>query len=175
MVFDKLGAINFGSFSGAFEGAVRGIIQAEIDRLPHYMQVFLTVNAVGSSVENVEEALGGTWMEGTIDLIIQEVNARACSRNLGLIGPQRTDMIAYELDGSGIVWSALSHRDEASEIIRSNFDYMLNLSDDLSAIGDELVNAYLDAAKEKADDLILADFFENFEISISEINEMLLK
>lgn len=108
----------------------------------------MTVNAIETSFENVEEALGGTLMEGVVDLIVRDVNARAYSRSLGFIGPQRTDMIAYEFEGSGIVWPTLSHRDEASEIIQSNFDGMLNPSDYLSGIGDELVNAYLDAAKE---------------------------
>lgn len=161
--------VDLGSVSGAFDGLVRLVIEAEIEKLPHYLQVFLTVKAVEESYDIDENAIGGTWMNGMVDLILEDLNSKACSRDLGLIGPYRADVIFYDLEGSGTVWSALTDRGEADELIAPYVDALLDPDSDLWGVADDLVDAYVNAARQEAEGSIMADFLDNFDLIIREM------
>lgn len=161
--------VNLGSVSGAFDGMVRAVIETEIEKLPRYLQVFLTVKAVEQSFNMDERAFGSSWMDGMVDLIFEDLNTWAYSRNLGLIGPDRAEVIFYDLEGSGIVWSALSDLGEATELARAYVDDLLDPESDLSGLAEDLVDAYVYAARDEAEGSIMSEFFENFDMSLREM------
>jgi hypothetical protein len=65
-----------------------------------------------------------------------------------------------------LVWTALSVRGEAMELISSHVETMITPDSNLAAVADELVNAYIVAAKEEAEETILANLLERFEKQI---------
>lgn len=161
--------VDLGSVSGAFDGLVRMVIEAEIEKLPNYLQVFLTVKAVEESSEMDENIFGSIWMDGMVDLILEDLNSKACSRDLGLIGPYRAEVIFYDLEGSGTVWSALSDRGEAHELIAPYVDALLDPDSGLWGLADDLVDAYLNALQEESDGSIIYEFLDNFDMSVREM------
>lgn len=94
------------------------------------------------------------------------MNGIASRRDLDLIGPDRSDALGYHLEGSGMVWSALSERREAMDLIASHVDTMIDPDADLSALATEMVDAYMVAAMEAAEDTLLDEFLERFEVPI---------
>ena len=97
---------------------------------------------------------------------MDSVNGIACRRNLDLIGPDRGDALGYDIEGHGLVWSALSEREEAMDLIAGHVDTMIDPDADLSALATEMVDAYMGAAKEVAENTLLAEFLERFEVRI---------
>lgn len=161
--------VSLGSMSGAFDEMVRAVIEAEIEKLPHHAQVFLSAKAIEDDLDMEEDALGSSWMDGMVSLIVESVNSEASGRNLDLIGPERGDVIGYEIDGSGTVWSVLSDRSEAMDIVQSHVDELIDPNGDLSALAAEMVDAYIAAAREEADGTTLSEFFDNFENQIRDM------
>jgi len=161
--------VRVGSLSGAFDGMVRAVIEAEIEKLPRHAQVFLSAKAFEDDRDMNEDALGSIWLDGMVALIIESVNSEASGRNLDLIGPARSDVIGYEIEGSGVVWSALSERREAMELVASHVDEMINPDGDLSELAAEMVDAFIAAAKEETDGMAISEFFYDFEDQIREM------
>jgi hypothetical protein len=155
--------------SGAFAGMVRALIEAEIEKLPRYIQVFLSAKAIEDDFDMDKDALGSVWLDGMVALIIEGVNSETSNRNLDLIGPERGDVIGSELEGSGTVWSLLSDRGEAMDLVQSHVDEMIDVDGDLSELSAEMVDAYITAAKEEADATTMLDFFDNFEDQIRDM------
>jgi hypothetical protein len=155
-----------GSFSNAFDDVATACAHQQVEKLPKHAQIFCSARAFEEDSTIHSDALGGIWIEGIVNLVLEEVKSRGSRRNLNLIGPDRGDEIQSEIEGSGLVWSALSDRDEAMEIVSSNAEKMINPKSNLSAVADELVEAYMVAANEEADDTILADFLERFDTQI---------
>lgn len=104
-----------------------------------------------------------------VALIIEGVNSEASGRNLDLIGPARGDVIGYEVEGSGTVWSVLSERGEAMDLVQSHVDELIDPDGDLSELAAEMVDAYIAAAKEEADGPTVSDFLDNFEDQIRDM------
>jgi hypothetical protein len=157
MVIENL---NLGSLSTAFDDVGRGYIQTEVEKLPQHAQVFLSALAFEKD-DREEEALGSVCVEGIVNLILEDLNHRASCRNLDLIGPHRNDVIGYDIEGSGMVWSALSERDEALDLIASHADAIIDPDGDLSELAEEMVDAFMGAAKEEADGVFF-EFLERF-------------
>ncbi len=112
------------------------------------------------------KSLGAVWLDGVVSTVIDSVNAIASRRNLDLIGPGRSDALGYHLEGSGLVWSALSDREEAMDLVAGHVDTMIDPDADLSALAAEMIDAYMVAAKEAAEDTLLAELLERFEDEI---------
>lgn len=161
--------VRLGSLSGAFEGMVRAVIEAEIEKLPRHAQVFLSAKAIEDDLDMDEDALGSIWLDGMVALIIEGVNSEASGRNLDLIGPARGDVIGYEVEGSGTVWSVLSDRGEAMDLVQSHVDELIDPDGDLSELAAEIVDAYIAAAREEADGTTVSEFFDNFEDQIRDL------
>jgi len=161
--------VRLGSLSGAFDEMVRILIEVEIDRLPHHAQVFLSSKAIYDDFDMEEDALGTVWMPGMVALVLEELNSKASGRNLYLIGPDRADAITSEFDGSGTVWSVLSDRSEASDLVSSHADELIDPKGDLSILAEEMVDAFLAAAKDEVDEAVAAGFFDRFEDHIREM------
>lgn len=161
--------VRLGSLSGAFEGVVRAVIEAEIEKLPRHAQVFLSAKAIEDDLDTDDDALGSIWIDGMVSLIIEGVNSEASERNLDLIGPARGDVIGYEVEGSGTVWSVLSDRGEAMELVQSHVDELIDPDGDLSELAAEMIDAYIAAAREEADGMTVSEFFDNFEDQIRDM------
>src|SRR5262249_14044828 len=101
--------------------------------------------------------------------ILEEVKRQASRRNLDLIGPDRNEVISYEIGGSGMVWSLLRDRDEGMDLIAGYTDKMIDPDGDLSKIADEMADSFINAVKEQAEEAegtVFAEFFERFEKDI---------
>lgn len=161
--------VRLGSLSGAFDEMVRMLIEVEIDRLPHHAQVFLSSKAIDDDFDMEEDALGSVWMHGMVNLVLEELNSQASCRSLYLIGPDRASVIGSEVEGSGMVWSVLSDRREATDIVASHVNEMIDPKGDLSLLAEEMVDAFIAAAKEEVDETVAAEFFDKFEDQIREM------
>ncbi|QXI66094.1 hypothetical protein CP157_03886 (plasmid) [Paracoccus marcusii] len=161
--------VRLGSLSSAFDGMLRAVIEAEIETLPHHAQVFLSAKAIEGDLDMDENSLGSIWLDGMVALILEGVDSEASGRNLDLIGPDRGDVIGYEIEGSGTVWSVLSDRGEAMDLVQSHVDAMIDLNGDLSELAAEMVDAYISASREEADGTTVSEFFDDFEDQIREI------
>ena len=156
--------VRLGSLSGALDDMVRAVAQAEIEKLPRHALVFLSANAVEQDGDgDQDEAHGGIWIDGIMSLVLEEVNTRASRRRLDLIGPNRGDAIGYEVEGSGMVWSVLSDRGEAMELIASHCDALIDPDGDLSDLAEEMVEAFMTAASEDGEGKAFAVFLDRFE------------
>ncbi|MGS4943930.1 hypothetical protein ACVDG3_00495 [Meridianimarinicoccus sp. RP-17] len=156
--------VRLGSLSGAFEDVVRASIQTEVEKLPRHALVFLSARAFEEDDDNDEdESLGGIWIDGIVSLVLDEVNSRASRRTLDLIGPHRSDVIGYEVEGSGMVWSVVSDRGEALDLIASHCDALIDPEGDLSDLADEMVEAFMAAAAEDDEGAVVSVFLEHFE------------
>jgi hypothetical protein len=156
--------VRLGSLSGAFDDVVRASIQTEVEKLPRHALVFLSAQAFEEDADSDdEESLGSIWIDGIVSLVLDEVNSSASRRTLDLIGPHRGDVIGYEVQGSGMVWSVLSHRSEAMDIIASHCDALLDPEGDLSDLADEMVEAFMAAAAEDDEGAVFSVFLEHFE------------
>ncbi|MDD7910594.1 hypothetical protein PUV47_11745 [Pseudovibrio exalbescens] len=156
--------VNLGSFSDAFDDVVRAVILSEVEKLPKHAQTFLSARAYEEDIDcDEEESLGSIWMDGIVSLVHDEVNTRASRRTLDLIGPDRGDVISYEVDGSGMVWSILSDRDEAMDLIANGCDALIDPKANLSELADELVDAFMASAAEDDEGAVFSIFLEHFE------------
>lgn len=158
--------LRLGSLSGAFEDVVHASVQAEVEKLPRHALVFLSAQAFEEDHDSDEESLGGIWIEGIVSLVLDEVNSRASRRTLDLIGPHRGDVIGYEVEGSGMVWSILSDRGEAMDLIASHCDALIDPEGGLSDLADEMVEAFMAAAAEDDEGEVFSVFLERFEDDI---------
>lgn len=159
--------VRLGSLSGAWDEMLRAFITSEVGKLPKNALVFLSAQAFEEDADGDEEEwLGSIWVEGIVNAILEEVNHRASQRKLDLIGPHRGDVIGYEIEGSGMVWSVLSDRGEAIDLIANHTDTMIDPDGDLSEIADEMVDGFMTAANEDAEGTVFAGFLERFEDSV---------
>ncbi len=155
--------VRLGSLSGAFDDLVRASIQTEVEKLPKHALVFLSVQAFEEDADSdEEEAVGSIWIDGIVSLVLDDVNTRASRRTLDLIGPHRGDVIGYEVQGSGMVWSVLSERGEAMDLIASHCDALLDPDDDLSDLVEEMVEAFMAAAAEDDEGEVFSVFLDHF-------------
>lgn len=156
--------VRLGSLSGAFEDVVRASIQTEVEKLPRHALVFLSAQAFEEDDDSdEEESLGSIWIDGIVSLVLDELNSRASRRTLDLIGPHRGDVIGYEVEGSGMVWSVLSDRGEAVDLIASHCDALIDPAGDLSDLADEMVEAFMAASAEDDEGEVFSVFLERFE------------
>lgn len=156
--------VRLGSLSSAFDDVVRASIQTEVEKLPRHALVFLSAQAFEEDADSDdEESLGGIWIDGIVSQVLDEVNSRASRRTLDLIGPQRGDVIGYEVEGSGMVWSVLSDRSEAMDLTASHCDALIDPEGDLSDLADEMVEAFMAAAAEDDEGAVFSVFLEHFE------------
>lgn len=158
------GGMRFGSISDAFEDVVRAAIEAELEKRPKHALVFLSAKAIDECPDiDQEEALGNIWMDGIVSLVLEQLNERASSRrNLGLIGPERGELVPYEVEGGGMVWGVLSERGEASDLVASHCDALLDPKGDLSELAEEMLEAFMAAAADD-DGTVLPLVLESFE------------
>ena len=98
-----------------------------------------------------------------MSLVLDKVNTQASRRTLDLIGPHRGDVIGYEVEGSGMVWSVLSDRGETTDLVASHCDALLDPDDDLSDLAEEMVEAFIAAAAEDDEGAVFSVFLEHFE------------
>lgn len=156
--------VRLGSLSGAFEDVLRVSVQTEVEKLPRHALVFLSAQAFEEDDDSDEdECLGGIWIDGIVSLVLEEVNSRASRRTLDLIGPHRGDVIGYEVEGSGMVWSVLSDRGEAMDLIASHCDALIDPEGDLSDLAEEMVETFMAAAAEDDEGEVFSAFLERFE------------
>jgi hypothetical protein len=154
--------IRLGSLSSAFEDVVSGSILTEVEKLPEHLKVFLSALAFKEDDDRDEDdSGGGIWVDGIVGLVFDEVNRRASRPNLDLIGPDRSDVIAYEIEGSGMVWSILSDKGIACELMAGYTNEMIDPDGDLSELADEMMEAFMEAATESEMLSSLLDHFED--------------
>jgi hypothetical protein len=161
-----LGNPSDGSLAGTFDELVRGAIQTEVEKLPRHAKVFLSALASEEDDPENVESLGSIWIDGIVNLILQEVNRRASGRELDLIGPDRAEAIAYEIGGSGIVWSILSDRGETVALMAQHSDALTDPMGDLTALAEAMIDAYIAAIGEEERDFMFANFLSVFESNV---------
>jgi hypothetical protein len=156
--------VRLGSLSGNWDDTVRAFVSGEVEKLPKHALIFLSAHAFenGSNIDE-EGSLGGISIDGIVACVMEEINERASRRNLDLIGPNRGDVIGYEIEGSGMVWSALPDREEAMTLIAEHADTMISPDADLSDLARDLVDLFIAAANEEAEGSVLSAFLERFE------------
>ena len=152
-----------GSLSGTWNDTVRALVNGELEKLPRYTLIFLSAHAFEISADIDEKgAVGSIWIDGIIEFVMKKINERASRRTLDLIGPQRGDVIGYEIEGIGMVWSALSDRDETIDIISGHTNTMIDPEANLAFLAAEMVEAFIAAANEEAEGNVLSAFLERF-------------
>jgi hypothetical protein len=150
------------SLSAGFDLTLQAFIEVEVEKLPKYSQVFLSVLAFEEDPDSdEEECLGCTWIEGIVKLVAEAVNERACRRSLCLIGPNRADAIGYEIDGTGIVWSMLS-RAVALDLLQTYVDELIDPDADLSPMAGEIVEAFLTETRDDPESGVFLEFLRHF-------------
>ena len=162
--------VRLGSLSGNWDNTIRAFGSSEVEKLPQHALIFLSAYALKEDADSDEAgSFGSIWVDGIVDMVMKEINHRASQRNLDLIGPHHGDVIGYEIQGAGMVWSALSNRGEAMDLIASHADTMIDPDADLSGLAAELVEAFIAAANEDAEDSILAAFLDRFGNDVSSL------
>lgn len=155
--------VQLGSLSDAFDDLARAVTQAEVEKLPGHALVFLTVHAIAEDATGEEWSdFGAIWVDGIVAIILDRVKDCAASRNLDLIGPHRGDVIGYEIEGSGMVWTVLSETGEMNGIIINHTDAFIDPAAVLSEVADEMVSAFILALAENEDRAVLSQFLECF-------------
>lgn len=155
---------SLGSVSGNSDEVVRTFVQNEVEKLPPYAKLFLSTHAFEEDTNSDEdESVGIIWVDGIIDAVMEKIDQSASERNLYLIGPDRGDVIACEIDGSGMVWSILSDRGEAMDLIAGHTDALINPDGDISELVDEMMAAFMAAATEDNEGAVLSLFLKRFE------------
>lgn len=162
--------VRLGSPSGAFDDMVRAVIAGEIEKLPRLAQVILSAMAIEDDPDTEDDMLGSIWPDGMVGLILEGVNREASRRNLDLIGPDRGDLISYEVEGSGTVWSVLSDRGEAMDLVAAHSEAMIDPDGDLSELAAEMAAAFMVAFAEEVQDTIFVEVLEMYD---NEIKTML--
>ena len=160
---EYVGEFSLGSVSGNSEDAVRIFIQQEVEKLPPYAQLFLSTLAFEEDTSDKDESVGIIWVDGIVDAVMEKINQRASARNLDLIGPDRGDVIGCEIDASGMVWSILSDRGEAMDLIAGHTDALINPDGDISELADEMTDAFMAAAADDNEGPVFSFFLERFE------------
>lgn len=161
MVLDNT---SLGSLSAGFDAILRSHVLAQVEKLPKYAQVFLSEFAFEEDINSDDEKLlGCISIDLIVNAVIEAVNERACGQNLDLIGPHRENAIGYEFEGTGFVWSALPDREEALNLVGAHVDAMINPNADLSELAEEMVEAFIIAAREDEDGALFLKLVEHFE------------
>ncbi|WP_257168739.1 hypothetical protein [Bradyrhizobium sp. SRS-191] len=154
-------SVRLGSLSTAYEDAVRAAIQAEVEKLPRYALLFLNLEAIEGAAYG-EEDIGRAWDSIVVSRILNDVNARASNRILDLIGPDREDVLCYQIEGAGEVWSILSDRGEVMDIIARHSDALLDPKGDVSELAQEMVEAFMAAAADDDEGALARKLLERF-------------
>ena len=156
--------VRLGSLSDAYDDVVRAFIETEVEKLPKHALVLLSAQAFEEDDESDEdEDLGNIWIDGIVSLVLDQVRTCASCQNLALIGPHRGDVICYEVEGSGMVWSILSDRGEAMDLIASHCDALLDPEGDLSELADEMIEAFMVAAAEDDEGEVFTVLLDHFQ------------
>lgn len=96
--------MRLGSLSGNWDAVVRALVSGELEKLPQHALIFLSAYFFQEDADSDKmDSLGRIWVDGIVDMIMEEIKHRASRRNLGLIGPHRGDVIGYEIRGAGMV------------------------------------------------------------------------
>jgi hypothetical protein len=61
-----------------------------------------------------------------------------------------------------MVWSVLYEREEARDLIAGHADAIIDPDGDLSELAEEMVDAFMSAAKEEEDSALLFEFLDRF-------------
>jgi hypothetical protein len=155
---------NLGSLSAGFDAILRTHVLAQVENLPKYAQVFLSEFAFQEDIDSDnEKLLGGISIDEIVNTVTEAVNERACRRNLSLIGPHREDAIGYQIEGTGFVWSVLPNRKQAHNLIGAHVDAMINPNGDLSELAEEMVEAFIIAAREDEGGALFLKLLEHFD------------
>lgn len=161
MGWDNVGLV---SLSDSFNDVVRASIETEVEKLPSHALVVLSAKAFEEHGDgDEEESLSSIWIDGTVSLVLDEVDSRASLRSLDLIGPNRGDVIGYEVEGYGMVWSILSDRGEVLDLIASHADALIDPEGDLSVLAEEMLETFMAAAAEDDESTVFSIFLEYFE------------
>lgn len=164
------GDVYLGSMSGAFDHVVYAIIRSELDNLPKHSLVFLSMHGIGEYADSdVEITLASIQIDKITTLVINELNISASHRNLDLIGPHRSDVIGYEIEGAGMVWSILSESSEAIDLIVKHSDALLTPDGDLSDLADEMTEAFMAEAYVDDQGYVFSLFLEHFDSEVRTI------
>jgi hypothetical protein len=70
------------------------------------------------------------------------------------------------VQGTGFVWSVLSDRKEATDLIGPHVDAMIDPDADLSQLAEEMVEAFIIAAREDEDGAVFLELLKHFEAEI---------
>ncbi len=153
-----------GSLSGNWGDSVCAFVSGEVEKLPKHALIFLTAHAFenGSDVDK-KGSLGSINIDGIVAVVMEEINERASRRNLDWIGPNRGDVIGYEIEGSGMAWSTLPDREEAMNRVAEHADALIDPDADLSDLAAGIVKLFIVVSKEEADGSVLSAFLERFE------------
>lgn len=172
--FDTLGwdQVRLGSLSGTWDMTIRAFIDAEVEKLPEHALIFVSAQAFEDAEREEDVSIGVIWVEGIVTTVVSEIDDRAGQRNLDLIGPYRADVIGHEVSGSGVVWSALSGRGEAANVIAAHAGEMIDPDADLSVAASEMTEAFLAAAVEETEGTAAAEFLRCF---ANEIRALLIE
>ncbi|QTX22463.1 hypothetical protein [Comamonas aquatica] len=163
--------IGFGSTDSNFQITTETFIEAELEKLApsilHLLGVYIC-DAEGMCEGCVA---GGYSLEELTAFILQRLDETASRRNLGLIGPDRADVICYDHTLNGLVGEALNEAEERSDLLSQHADALL--SDDPAIhkqVSHELLERYMQLLHEAAEDsFALTDLLSKFNAEIRQL------
>src|SRR5690606_25787779 len=134
----------FGSISEGFEDVLNAALEAELDKIPKHVLLFLSIysrNEVGT------DAGYNNIREFSRDNIAAAVRARvdeiASRRNMERCGPLGGDCISMEISIGRLAGKALSDAGECSDVGAEHAEQLIwGDSDDIAQVAKELLERY---------------------------------
>ncbi len=163
--------IGFGSTASNFQITAETFIETELEKIaPSILQLLsVYICDVEGMCEGCEA--GGYSLEELTAFILQRLNETASRRNLGLIGPDRADVIGYDHTLNGLVGEALNEAGERSDLLSQHADALI--SDDPAMhkhVSHELLERYMQLLHEGAEDnFALTELLSTFDAEIRQL------
>ena len=166
----EFSGVNLGSIAGGWRAMARSIAGGEIEKLPRNLRTLLSAGALDMDPGRyAEDWRGGIYLDAIIDAVLEEVDAHASHVRLDLIGPDRTDVVPYEIVASGCVWGALSELGSGHDLIAEHVDTLIDPKADLTKVAEQAVDAFISAAQDadgQSEGIVLSHLIEHFEHQI---------
>lgn len=158
----------FGSISEGFEDVLNAALEAELDKIPKHVLLFLSIysrNEAGTDAGY--NNIGEISRDNIAAAVRERVDQIASRRNIELIGPHRDDAISMEISIGGLAGKALSDAGECSDFVAEHADQLISGdSDDIAQVGKELLERYMQLLYEGGDDFLLSELLDRFDEEI---------
>ena len=145
--------IGFGSTSKNFGVILETFIDAEIEKIPAPIKQLLVAYICEEGQLCDGCGVCDCSLEDVKEFLLEQVNEIASRRSLGLIGPDRAQLISYEHALGGLVGEAFTESGEHSELLSLHADdLMMSASLAHKQVSAELLDHYMGLLNVAAED-----------------------